>query len=197
MIFKAARHPKSFVSLDHADHLLSDPADSEYTGAVLAAWARRYIGVAQERPKHLDPENNQVVARLEGPGYRTEMLANGFPLVADEPVSVGGTNKGPTPYDYLVAGLASCTAMTLRMYADHKKWPLEAVEVRLNHKKVHAKDCTRCEQTEGKLDVIERELKLFGPLDEAQRKRITEIADRCPVHRTLEGHVEIFTDLKG
>ena len=196
LIFKAARHPKSFVSLDHADHLLSDAADSEYVGSLLAAWARKYIGVPQEARKHLDPGDNQVVARLEGAGFRTEMLANGFSLVADEPVSLGGTNTGPNPYDFLGAGLAACTAMTLRMYADHKKWPLEAVEVRLTHKKVHAKDCEHCEQTDGKIDVIERELTLFGPLDEAQRQRIKQIADRCPVHRTLESKVEIFTELK-
>ncbi len=196
LIFKAARHPKSFVSLDHADHLLSDAADSEYVGALLGAWARKYIGLPQEARKHLDPGDNQVVARLEGSGFRTEMLANGFSLVADEPVSMGGSNAGPNPYDFLVAALAACTAMTLRMYADHKKWPLEAVEVRLTHQKVHAKDCEHCEQKDGKIDVIERELTLFGPLDEAQRQRIKEIADRCPVHRTLESKVEIFTELK-
>ena len=196
LIFKAARHPKSFVSLDHADHLLSDAADSAYVGTLLAAWARKYIGTPQEARKQLDSGDNQVVARLEGTGFRTEMLANGFPIVADEPVSVGGTNAGPSPYDLLGAALAACTAMTLRIYADHKKWPLEAVEVRLSHNKVHAKDCERCEQEDGKLDVIERELTLFGPLDEAQRQRIKQIADRCPVHRTLESKVEIFTELK-
>ena len=123
------------------------------------------------------------------------MLANGFPLVADEPVAVGGTNAGPSPYDYLVAGLGACTAMTLRMYADHKGWPLEAVEVRLNHEKIHAKDCEDCEQKTGKIDQIERELVLTGPLDEAQRQRIKEIANRCPVHQTLEGEVKILTKL--
>ena len=195
LIFKTARHPKSFISLDHADHLLSDAADSEYVGAVLGAWARKYIGAPQEDRKHLALTDNQVVARLEGAGFRTEMLANGFPLIADEPVAVGGTNAGPTPYDYLLAGLGACTAMTLRMYADRKGWPLEAVEVRLNHQKIHAKDCEDCEQKVGKIDQIERELVLSGPLDEAQRQRIKEIANRCPVHRTLEGEVKILTKL--
>ena len=195
LIFKTARHPKSFISLDHADHLLSDAADSEYVGAVLGAWARKYIGAPQEDRKHLALTDNQVVARLEGAGFRIEMLANGFPLIADEPVAVGGTNAGPTPYDYLVAGLGACTAMTLRMYADRKGWPLEAVEVRLNHQKIHAKDCEDCEQKVGKIDQIERELVLSGPLDEAQRQRIKEIANRCPVHRTLEGEVKILTKL--
>jgi len=195
LIFKTARHPKSFISLDHADHLLSDAADSEYVGAVLGAWARKYIGAPQEDRKHLALTDNQVVARLEGAGFRTEMLANGFPLIADEPVAVGGTNAGPTPYDYLLAGLGACTAMTLRMYADRKGWPLEAVEVRLNHEKIHAKDCQDCEQKTGRIDQIERELVLTGPLDDAQRQRMKEIANRCPVHRTLEGEVKILTEL--
>ena len=195
LIFKTARHPKSFISLDHADHLLSDAADSEYVGAVLGVWARKYIGAPQEDRKHLALTDNQVVVRLDGAGFRTEMLANGFPLVADEPVAVGGTNAGPSPYDYLVAGLGACTAMTLRMYADRKGWPLEAVEVRLNHEKIHAKDCEDCEHKVGKIDQIERELVLSGPLDEAQRQRIKEIANRCPVHRTLEGEVKILTKL--
>ncbi len=195
LIFKTARHPKSFISLDHADHLLSAAADSEYVGAVLGVWARKYIGAPQEDRKHLALTDNQVVVRLDGAGFRTEMLANGFPLVADEPVAVGGTNAGPTPYDYVVAGLGACTAMTLRMYADRKGWPLEAVEVRLNHEKIHAKDCEDCEQKVGKIDQIERELVLSGPLDEAQRQRIKEIANRCPVHRTLEGEVKILTQL--
>lgn len=195
LIFKAARHPKSFVSLDHADHLLSDPADSAYVGAVLAAWASKYIGAAQQDRKHLELTDNQVVARLAGSGFRTEILANGFPLVADEPVAVGGTNTGPTPYDYVVAGLGACTAITLRMYADRKGWPLEAVEVRLNHEKIHAQECEECEQQTGKIDRVERELVLSGPLDEAQRARMKEIANRCPVHRTLEGDVQILTKL--
>ncbi len=197
LIFEAARHPKSYVSLDNADHLLSDALDSAYVGHVLAAWARKYIGVPQEDRKQVAPEDNQVFARLERAHYRTEILANGFPLIADEPASHGGANTGPNPYDYLVAGLGACTAITLRMYADRKEWPLEAVEVRLNHSKVHAEDCEKCkDKTKGKIDLIERELTFHGPLDEAQRKRLTEIADRCPVHRTLEGDVEVYTTVR-
>ncbi|MDX2446909.1 MAG: OsmC family protein, partial [Desulfobacterales bacterium] len=121
---------------------------------------------------------------------------NGLSLIADEPVSVGGTNMGPTPYDYLVAGLGACTAMTLRMYADRKKWPLEEVVVSLSHKKIHAKDCEACETDKAMVDWIERELELMGPLDESQTQRLLEIADRCPVHRTLESEVKIQTTLK-
>ena len=193
LIFEAAKHPKSFVSLDHADHLLSDEADSCYVGAMLGAWARKYLPEHQKAMKHAEPEDNVVVVRNEPGGFRTEMLANGFPLVADEPLSVGGTNTGPTPYDYLVAGLGACTAMTLRMYADHKKWPLETVVVRLRHAKVHASDCEHCEAEDGKIDRIERELDLAGNLDEQQLERLLEIADRCPVHRTLENEVDVQT----
>jgi putative redox protein len=196
LIYKAAKHPKSYVSLDEADHLLSDPVDSAYVGSVLAAWAQKYLGKPQSQEKHLDPKDNQVVVRLDGAGFRTEMLANGFPLVADEPESVGGTNTGPTPYDYVVAGLGACTAMTLRMYAERKKWPLETVEVYLNHDKVHAKDCQKCAENNGKVDQVKRSLVLTGPLNEEQRARLLEIADRCPVHRTLEAMTHIETELE-
>lgn len=196
LLYDAARHPKSFVSLDEADHLLTDPADAAYVGTVLAAWARKYIGAPQEDRKHPEPGDNQVVARLNGEGYRTEIVANGFGLVADEPVSVGGTNAGPTPYDYVVAGLGACTAMTLRMYADRKGWPLEAIEVRLNHSKIHASDCADCATEAGQVDHVRRDLLLIGDLDDAQRQRLLEIANRCPVHRTLEREVRVDTALK-
>jgi uncharacterized OsmC-like protein len=197
-LFGAARHPKSFVSRDRADHLLSDPADAEFAGSLIASWARRYI----ERPRladwKSDPHDNRVVART-AQGLRTEILADGFGLVADEPAAVGGTETGPTPYDLLAAALGACTTMTLRLYADRKQWPLEAVQVRVRHSKVHAQDSARDAEGAlrgGKLDRFERELELLGPLDDTQRERLLEIANRCPVHRTLEeGPVEIATRL--
>lgn len=195
-IFQAARHPKSFVSLDRADHLLTDPADAEYVGIVTAAWARKYMS----RPaaeKALKPTvDPYVTARIGRSGFRTEIMANGLSLVADEPLAVGGTNTGPTPYDYLTAGLGACTAMTLRMYADRKKWPLEEVVVHLSHGKIHAADCRTCESKKGRVDRIEREVTLVGELDEAQQQRLLEIADRCPVHRTLHSEIIIDTHLK-
>lgn len=194
-IFKRAKHPKSYISLDTADHLLSATEDSVYVGDVLAAWAKKYVGAPQASLKHTELTDNAVVAHIDDAGYKTELLANGFPLVADEPVEVGGTNAGPTPYDYVVSGLGACTAMTLRMYADRKGWPLEGVDVLLNHKKVHRDDCVEGEKKSRKIDLIERELVLHGPLEEKQRQRLTEIANRCPVHRTLEGKVEITTSL--
>ena len=195
-IFQYARHPKSFISLDQADHLLMNASDARYVGAMIASWVRKYLSI--DRPETLEGrlEKNRVVARIGETGFRTEIMANGLSLVADEPVSAGGTNMGPTPYDYLVAGLGACTAMTLRMYADHKQWPLKEVVVSLSHKKIHARDCQACETDQVMVDRIERDVEVKGPLDASQSKRLMEIADRCPVHRTLESKVSIHTTLK-
>ena len=192
-IYGRALHPKSFISLDGADHLLSNPEDSRYVGHTIAAWATRYLEPVPAAAKAPD----EVVVEIGASGLCVDILANGQNLIADEPLSVGGTNLGPTPYDYLTAGLGACTAMTLRMYADHKKWQLESVEVRLRHDKIHATDCEECETKTGKVDVIERIITLGGELDEAQRVRLLEIADRCPVHRTLESEVKVSTRLEG
>ena len=141
-------------------------------------------------------EDDRVVVST-GTGLRTDVRANGYALVADEPASVGGTASGPTPYDYLLAALGSCTAMTVRIYADRKRWPLRSITVHLSHKKVHAKDCEECETKDRKIDRIGLELELRGPLEESQRRRLLEIAERCPVHRTLESEVMMETNLVG
>jgi putative redox protein len=143
-----------------------------------------------------DSGESRVVART-GEGLRTEMEAGGHALVADEPESLGGTDAGPTPYDLLLAALSGCTAMTLRMYADRKGWPLESVTVRLSQDRIHAKDCEECETEEGRIDRIEREVELEGSLDEKQRRRLLEVADMCPVHRTLKGEVIVENSLAG
>ncbi|MFT5190744.1 MAG: uncharacterized OsmC-like protein/fermentation-respiration switch protein FrsA (DUF1100 family) [Verrucomicrobiales bacterium] len=191
-IYGRALHPKSFISLDGADHLLTNPDDSRYVGQTIATWATRYL---EPEPVEVDPD--KVVVQIGKEGLRADILANGQNMIADEPLSAGGTNFGPTPYDYLTAGLGACTAMTLRLYADHKKWPLESVEVRLRHDKIHAADCEECETKSVKLDVIERHITLGGNLDDAQKARLLEIADRCPVHRTLESEIKMVTRLYG
>jgi putative redox protein len=193
-IFKAAKHPKSFISLDTADHLLSNEQDAVYVGMTAATWACKFLGLRRKDPSVIHPDN-KVIARIEK-GFRTEVIANGHALIADEPVSVGGTNAGPSPYDLLVAGVGACTAMTLRMYADHKKLPLDSVQVTLTHKKIHASDCDECETETGKIDRIEREIALSGELSDAERQRMLEIADRCPVHKTLHSEVEVVTKLE-
>ena len=195
-IFRAAKHPKSFVSLDRADHLLSDPHDSRYVGGLIAGWARKYIGAPQEERKSARVGDNRVVVRTGAGGYRSEVLANGHSLVADEPLSVGGTNAGPSPYELLSSALGACTTMTLRMYADRKGWPLEAAEVSVRHEKIHCDDCAQAGGSNSRIDHITRDLILEGPLDKSQRARLLEIADRCPVHRTLTGPIEITTTLR-
>jgi len=193
-IFGAAKHPKSFVSLDDADHLLSRRDDGAYVGAVLAAWASRYLpeapAAAPEGPRDVVDVRETRVGRFQ------QAIAIGpHRLVADEPASVGGLDSGPTPYDLLLAGLGACTAMTVRMYADSKKLPLERVSVRLGHTKIHAADCAECETKEGRIDRIERVVTLEGDLDPAARAKLLEIANKCPVHRTLHGVVDVRTSL--
>lgn len=193
-IFTAAKHPKSFVSLDTADHLLTGKADAEYVAGVLAAWASRYIRVQDPAADVAAPGVVTVSETHEGKFTQT-ISAGAHHARADEPTSVGGDDTGFTPYDLLLAGLGACTSMTLRMYADQKKWPLEHVSVQLRHTKIHAQDCSECETREGKVDRIEREIAITGDLDDTQRARLLEIADKCPVHRTLHSEVSIHTQL--
>jgi len=197
-IYRAALHPKSFVSLDPADHLLSDPKDSRYAGEIIATWAGRYLALPEAPVPSRIPEviDNRVTAHTGAEGFRTEMFANGFPLVADEPVEYGGSNEGPSPYEYLLASLGACTGMTLQMYARRQGWPLEEAVVRLSHHKIHAEDCRDCDENDRRIDTFEREVELRGELDEAQRQRLLEIAGKCPVHRTLTEEVRIDTTLR-
>lgn len=194
-IFDSALHPKGFVSLEDADHLLSDAADSRYVAAVLAAWVSRYLERANGELAE-DESVEGVVATIGRKKFRTELRSGRHVLVADEPKSVGGDDLGPSPYDFLAASLASCTAMTLRLYADYKKIDLAQVSVRVRHDRVHEKDCEACEQDGHRIDRLRREVSLSGKLSDEQRQRMAEIADRCPVHKTLAGEIRIETKLK-
>jgi len=193
-IFLAARHPKSFISLADADHLLSRRADAVYAAHVIAAWAERYVAMAAQ-PGTENEGRPVVVAETREGKFQQSVTIGPHHFVADEPVAAGGLDTGPSPYEWLLTGLGACTAMTLRLYADHKALPLDHVSVRLMHSKIHATDCAECETKEGMLDRIDRTITLEGQLDEAQRARLIEIADRCPVHRTLTSEIDIRTTL--
>lgn len=196
-IFKAAKHPKSFVSLDDADHLLSKRGDAIYVADVLASWAARYLPKGALAKDALASVPGEVVVAETGEGKFTQIVRSGdHRLVSDEPKSIGGDDKGPGPYDLVLAGLGACTSMTVRMYAERKGWPLERVIVGLSHRKIHAEDCADCETRSGKLDEIERVLTFEGDLDDDQRSRLLEIADKCPVHRTLTQEVKIRSTLQ-
>jgi putative redox protein len=192
-IFTAARHPKSFVSLAGADHLLSKKEDAAYVADVIGAWVGRYL----DQPANMTEEEIEhglvLVRETHGGKFQQEILSGPHRLLADEPVKLGGLDSGPGPYDFVLAGLGACTSMTIRLYADVKKIPLENVSVRLHHDKIHAKDCESCDIKVSMLDHIEREITLEGPLDAEQRQRLMEIADKCPVHKTLESKIDIHT----
>lgn len=190
IIYQTARHPKSFVSLDGADHLMSKREDSEYVGEVIASWASRYLHVPE--PRTIETEH-QTVASIgdQASGYTTLVKAGKHFIVADEPEDVGGNDFGPTPYELLSAALATCTAMTLRMYANRKNLDLNGAEVHVNHSRNHSVDC----ENEGFIDHFDRIIELSGNLAADQRQRLMEIANRCPVHKTLEGKIKISTRL--
>ncbi len=197
-IFVAARHPKSFVSLDDADHLLSRRKDAVYVADVMSAWASRFID-EKGREDEMEPVEDGVV-RVEETrvGKLQQRIAmRDHVLTADEPEDLGGMDSGPTPYDLLLAALGACTSMTLRMYADRKKWPLERVRVDLTHKRIHAEDCAECDTKTGMIEVLSRDIRLSGDLDEAQREKLLEIADKCPVHRTITHEMHIPTKIVG
>lgn len=196
-LFVAAKHPKSFVSLDDADHLLRGERDALYAADVIASWAARYVLSPGPAVPQAD-RDGAVIVRETGRGpFENHVVDGDHVLVADEPVSVGGFDAGPSPYGYLSAALGACTSMTLRMYATRKSLPLDRVTVRTAHSKGHAEDCEAClDGQERNVDIFEREIVLEGALDEAQRARLLEIADKCPVHRTLNSPVVIRTRLK-
>ncbi len=193
-IFLSAKHPKSFVSLADADHLLSQKKDSAYAADVIAAWAERYVDLAAQPTADPGEAPRQVVVReTRNSKFQQTVTVGPHRLIADEPVGAGGDDTGPGPYDFLLAGLGACTSMTMRLYADRKSLPLERVTVTLTHNKIHAEDCAECETQEGLLDQIDRVITMDGALEPEQRQRLMEIADKCPVHRTLKSEIRILT----
>lgn len=204
-IYVAAKHPKSFITLDQADHLLSDKGDANYVAAVITAWVSRYLAdsfssESASTNSHQDDalpiiEPGTVIVRERDKKFAREIFTQQHRLISDEPVEQGGADSGANPYELLLAALGSCTSMTLRMYANHKKLDLEAIEVTLRHSRVHLDDCETCDDKNTLVDKIDREIKLVGRLDDDQRKRLLEIADKCPVHKTLVNEIVIETKL--
>ncbi len=192
LIYEAAHHPKSFVSLDGADHLLSDKKDSLYVGNLIASWVQRYL-TYEEEPE--EKSAHQVLARIDEGPFLTEIIAGEHHLLADEPIEAGGENLGPSPYELLSAGLGACTAMTLKMYANRKKMEVEEIRVYLNYDNDYLSDCEHCEEEERKIGRFERIIEVKGVLDEKQEKRLLQIANKCPVHRTLEQGLTVETRL--
>lgn len=192
-IFVAAKHPKSFISLSGADHLLNRKSDADYVADVIAAWAQRYLETAPSNQTE-DSDSRRVVVRETRRGkFQQTVTVGPHRLIADEPSTAGGDDTGPGPYDYLLAALGACTSMTLRLYADRKALPLDRVAVTLRHNRIHAEDCAECETKSGMVDQIEREIAMEGALDPEQRGRLMDIADKCPVHRTLTSEIRIVT----
>ncbi|OJU23859.1 MAG: osmotically inducible protein C [Nitrobacter sp. 62-13] len=192
-IFVAAKHPKSFISLSGADHLLNRKSDADYVADVIAAWAQRYLETAPSNQTE-DSDSRRVVVRETRRGkFQQTVTVGPHRLIADEPSTAGGDDTGPGPYDYLLAALGACTSMTLRLYADRKALPLDRVAVTLRHNRIHAEDCAECETKTGMVDQIEREIAMEGALDPEQRGRLMDIADKCPVHRTLTSEIRIVT----
>lgn len=204
-IYVAAKHPKSFITLDQADHLLSDKDDANYVAAVITAWVSRYLAdsfsseSASTNSRQDDAlpviQPGTVIVRERDKKFAREIFTQQHRLISDEPVEQGGADSGANPYELLLAALGSCTSMTLRMYANHKKLDLEAIEVTLRHSRVHLDDCESCDDKNTLVDKIDREIKLVGRLDDDQRKRLLEIADKCPVHKTLVNEIVIETKL--
>ena len=210
-IYQAAAHPKSFVSLDDADHLLSRSSDAEYVASVVASWSQRFIdgSTSHENTPSVEmeacpiPGNGMSISKIEHPGsllaseidhkFAIQMDNGRHRWRADEPATVGGGDSGPDPYDLLLSSVGACTAMTMRMYAERKGWPLPDVHVSLNHKRRYDKDCVDCETQPQQIDQITRDIVIKGDLDDDQKKRLMEIADKCPVHKTLTGQLEITT----
>ena len=191
-IYKAAHHPKSFVSLDNANHLLTRAPDAEYVANLIASWSSRFL--SSENESRPTVANGEISISERDHKFTLDVYSDTHHWRADEPTAFGGNNTGPDPYEHLLAAVGSCSAMTVRMYASRKKWPLDSVDITLRHGREHSTDCESCEEQPTQLDVIERDIKLVGDLSDEQRTRLLQIADKCPVHKTLTGQLDIRTN---
>ncbi len=194
-IFVAAKHPKSFVSLENADHLLTKKRDAEYVATTIAGWASRYVLDAAAAVPERKVASGHLVVSERDRKFSQLIQSDDHQWVADEPSSVGGSNLGPDPYEHLLAALGACTAMTMRMYANRKKWPVENISIELDHARDHGADCSECDEEHKQIDVITRSISITGDLDDEQRNRIMEIADKCPVHRTMHNKLVVKTNV--
>ncbi len=194
-IYREAKHPKSFISLDDSDHLLTRRTDAEYAARTLASWASRYLAAEPEAANRPSVGRGHVRVEEKDLRFTQHVYSDSHHWFADEPRSVGGADSGPDPYEHLLAALGTCTAMTLRQYATHKKLSLEHVTVEIRHDRNYAQDCEGCDDKPAQIEVLTRKIILRGELSDAQRQRLLQIADRCPVHRTLHGRLEVRTSL--
>ncbi len=190
-IYLNAKHPKSFVSLDGADHLLSQKDDSIYAGSIISSWSMRYLTIKESQKIQ---SNQKVAVRTYKESFTTEIIAGNHSLIADEPSSDGGEDNGPSPYDLLLSSLGACTSMTLKLYFERKNWDFDCIEVHLEHSHIHSDDAKNTENPNGKIDLIKRFINVGGDLNEEQIKKILEIADKCPIHRTLNSPVVVDTE---
>lgn len=195
LIFEAAKHPKSFVSLDGYDHLLTDAHAGRYVAGLIAAWAARYV-TEDEAATHAHPRGI-VTVESAGGKYTQRVQAGPHAYLVDEPATLGGDDLGPTPYDHLLTALGTCTSITMQMYAARKDIPLQGVKIELEHSRDHVDDCVSCNNDDNRIDVMDMAIELVGDLTDEQRKRLLEIADKCPVHKTLENRIDIHTTAVG
>ena len=193
-IYLEAKHPKSFVSLNEADHLLSKPIDSEYVAVTIAGWVSRYIPKATKQQKE-GINKGHVVVEEKNHKFAQHVSSDSHYWLADEPTAVGGDNTGPDPYEHLLAALGTCTSMTIRLYAERKAIPLDHVRIELSHKKEYIKDCQTCDDKPTAIDEITRKITLTGNLDQDQKAKLMAIADKCPVHKTLHNEIRVTSML--
>ena len=193
-IYQSAMHPKSFISLDGADHLLSNKEDSEFVAQMIGAWSRRYLTQASEETPSVN-DGEILVQSRKGEKFTQDIFNRNHALVADEPTSIKGSDLGMNPYELLLSALGACTSMTIKMYADLKKIPLDDVQVKLFHEKIHSDDCQDCqdcqETNSKKIDKIQKEIVVTGDLSEDEKKKLHEIAEKCPVNKTLKSEIII------